>query len=63
VTEDKGRGVFWGHNRDRVHALGLEGNYFIKPIKMALSLRALKEFGAHDRPEGVTTTLTLTKRF
>jgi hypothetical protein len=64
TTEDKGRGVYWGHSKDRVFAAGVEANYFIKPIiQTAISLRLLKEFGAQDRPEGYMTTLTLTKRF
>lgn len=64
LSADKGRDAFGAHyNRDKVFAAGVEGNYFLKPIKTHLSLRCMKESGAENRPEGWTTCLTLTKRF
>jgi len=61
VTEDSGKGAT--DVKDRVSAAGLEVNKFIPSIKTVVSLRALKEFGAKDRSEGSTVTLTLTKIF
>jgi hypothetical protein len=64
MTGDMGSGAFGAHfKKDRVYAAGVEGNYFIKEIGTHLSLRVLREFGAENRPEGIKTMLTFTKRF
>lgn len=62
VTEDSGsdRGPA---DRDRVFAAGPEVTYLIKPLGLMSSLRVEKEFAAEDRPEGLTSVLTLTKPF
>jgi hypothetical protein len=64
LDDDAGSGAFGAHyKKDRVYAAGVEGNYFIKDIGTHLSLRVLREFGAENRPEGIKTMLTFTKRF
>jgi hypothetical protein len=48
---------------DHVFAAGPEISMFCPKIGLFASLRYLREFGAKDRPEGNTVTLTLTKRW
>lgn len=64
ITDDSGSAITYDENlHDRVHAIGPEVAVFIPPLKSAISLRALWEYGAIDRPEGSVITLTLTKMF
>ncbi len=64
ITSDSGSDVTWDKGtHDRVAAIGPEASVFIPPLKSFLSLRALWEHSAIDRPEGTTVTLTLTKIF
>ena len=64
VTEDKGSDVNWQEGaRDRVFAAGPEIGVFIPAAKLMASLRHLWEFQARSRPQGMITTLTLTKIF
>jgi hypothetical protein len=59
ATEDEGGPSGLSH----VVALGPEVRTTFPDIDFVASLRYLREFEAHDRPEGNTITLTLTKRF
>jgi hypothetical protein len=61
TTRDSGSGADEG--KDHVLALGPEINTFCPKLKLFGSLRWAYEFEAHDRPEGNTITLTLTKIF
>lgn len=61
TTDDDGTGASTVH--DRVFGVGPEISTFCPKHKFFLSLRYLREFGAQDRPEGNTVTLTLTKLF
>jgi len=64
VTDDSGADAVWDQSiHDRVFAVGPEANLFVPSVKLFASLRSLWEFGAVDRPEGMVTTLTLTKMF
>ena len=64
VTDDSGSDVTWDAGvHDEVYALGPEVSVFIMPAKAFLSVRALWEFGASDRSEGSTATITFTKIF
>ena len=64
LTDDSGSDVTWDKSlHDRVAAIGPEVSVFIPPMKTFISLRALWEFSAVDRPEGTTVTLTATKIF
>jgi len=64
LTDDSGSDVDWDKSlHDRVAAIGPEVGVFIPPVKTFVSLRALWEFSAVDRPEGTAVTLTLTKIF
>jgi hypothetical protein len=49
--------------RDQVFAAGPEISTVVPSLGLFASLRYLKEFAAHQRPEGHTATLTLTKRW
>jgi hypothetical protein len=49
--------------RDQVVALGPEISTVCPKLGLFTSLRYLHEFAAHQRPEGHTVTLTLTKRW
>lgn len=61
VTDDDLPGSAVNTVHDRVYAIGPEASVFIMPAKAFLSLRALYEFGAQDRSQGSTITLTFTK--
>ncbi len=64
ITEDSGKDVVWDKSiKDHVHAIGGEALFFLPEKKWFISLRAVKEFAAKDRPEGFVFTLTLTKIF
>jgi len=64
LTDDHGSDVMWDKGvHDRVAAIGPEVSLFIPPVKTAISVRALWEFSAVDRPAGTTVTLTLVKIF
>lgn len=74
ITDDAGGDVTWNKNyHDRVFAVGPEVCYaFFRKIGSAgserkkfgyLSLRYLREFDAHDRPEGHFTALTFVWQF
>ena len=49
--------------QDRVFSAGPEISLVFPKSMLFVSLRYLREFGAQDRPEGNTATLTVTKRF
>lgn len=49
--------------QDRVFSAGPEVSLVFPKASLFASLRYVREFGAQDRPEGNTVTLTLTKRF
>jgi hypothetical protein len=62
ITKDNGHdGTVASHDLDHVASVGPEVNAFIPKLKLFASLRYLYEFGASDRPQGSTVTLTLTK--
>ena len=63
VSSDKDSTVRGNLIRGSVVALGPEASLFIEKMKMFVSLRFLREFGAQYKPEGNTFTLTLTKAF
>jgi len=64
LTDDSGSDVTWEKSlHDRVAAIGPEVSVFIPPVKTFVSIRALWEFSAVDRPAGTTVTLTVTKIF
>ena len=64
LTDDSGSDVTWDKSvHDRVAAIGPEASLFIPQIKSFLSVRALWEHSAVDRPEGATVTVTFTKIF
>ncbi|HNQ88041.1 MAG TPA: transporter [Verrucomicrobiota bacterium] len=60
VTGDSGRTPT---PHDRVFGVGPEVNLFCPKLATFFSIRYLYEFGAEDRPEGNTVTVTLTRRF
>ena len=62
LTDDKGADSDTGVH-DRIAAIGPEISVFVPTCKAFVSLRALREFSAIDRPEGTTVTLTVTKIF
>jgi len=61
VESDSGPGA--DSNKDRVFAIGPEVSKFFASHNWLVSFRTLKEFKAENAPEGVTSTLTLTKIF
>ncbi|MCF8070037.1 MAG: transporter [Desulfobacterales bacterium] len=61
VSSDKGTGST--DTKDQVYAIGPEVSMFYPPGMFALSLRALTEFEAEDRPEGTMISLVFTKIF
>jgi hypothetical protein len=61
TTSDCGTGA--SNAKDQVIGLGPEVNLFCPKLGLFTSLRYLREFGAHDRPEGNTINLTFTKLF
>ena len=61
LTNDSGTGST--NNKDQVYAIGPEVSMFYPPGMFALSLRALAEFEAEDRPEGSVISLVFTKVF
>jgi hypothetical protein len=61
VTEDSGDDA--NDIKDQVFGIGPEVLIAIPKATMYMSLRANWEFEAQDRPEGMITALTLTKRF
>ena len=64
VSDDSGTDVTWDRTvHDRVFAVGPEVSGFVPQWGLGVSLRVQWEFEAIDRPEGVVSTLTLTKRF
>jgi len=64
ITDDSGSAITYDEKlHDRVHAIGPEVAVFVPTLKSAVSLRALWEYGAIDRPEGNIVTLTITKMF
>ncbi|HOK78441.1 MAG TPA: transporter, partial [Verrucomicrobiota bacterium] len=62
TTEDDGD-VPHSKELDRVFGVGPEIVMAFPKCAMFISLRYAREFGAEDRPEGNTVTLTLTKKF
>jgi len=50
-------------DRDQVVGIGPEIVLFCPKLGLFTSVRYAYEFGAEDRPEGNTVTLTLTRRF
>ena len=63
VTSDTGTGpiasqLLAGH-KDRVFGLGVEGNIFLPKTGLLLGLRAMPEFGARNRTQGVTILFTV----
>lgn len=64
LTDDEGADVNYDPSiHDRVFAVGPEISGFIPKWGLGLSFRALWEFEAQDRPEGMVATFTLTKSF
>ena len=61
TTEDSGTHA--SSNRDQVIGVGPEIVAFCPKLGLFTSLRDAYEFGAEDRPQGNTITLTLTRRF
>ncbi|MBF0163563.1 MAG: transporter [Magnetococcales bacterium] len=62
VTDDKGSAAVGDPTvHDRVFGIGPEVMATVPFLKSVLSLRAIKEFGAEDRPQGSIVALTLTK--
>lgn len=65
MTQDqtKHAGVTIDPYRDRVFSVGPEIGLTFPKCTTFVTLRYFREFGAQDRPEGNTVTLTVTKRF
>jgi len=61
TTTDCGAGA--SPDKERVFGVGPEISVFVPQCPMFVSVRYLREFGAMDRPEGNTLTLTVTKPF
>jgi len=62
VSADTGTGplssaLLAGH-KDRVFGVGVEGNIFLPKSSLLLCLRAVPEFGAHNRSQGFTILLS-----
>jgi len=62
TTRDTGQGKP-GEDKDRVYAVGPEISIFVPPLMTNFNLRALWEFEAKDRTEGVFVSLVYTKIF
>jgi len=64
VSDDSGADVYWDPSvRDRVMAIGPEVDWVVPRWKSQFSLRVLREFQAHDRPQGTVLALVFTKAF
>jgi hypothetical protein len=61
VNKDQGTNA--SQDLDRVFSAGPEISFTFPKAMLFATLRYMREFGAQDRPEGNTVTLTLTKRF
>lgn len=62
TTRDTGKNVF-KDQRERFMGIGPEIGFVIPDWKFQVSLRSIFEFENRNRPQGVMTTLTLTKAF
>lgn len=64
VSDDSGSDVYWDRTvRDRVKAIGPEVDWVVPKWKSLFQVRILREFEAHDRPQGTFVAFVFTKAF